>query len=383
MNEGGDARGGSIETRNSPVVRRGLHGALEVGLGEVLLLARLPDDAAVETEQVGVAGARQQRARVAALGAGQVALHLVQVLAVVAQEQRVLGVQQQHAAVVLAHVAAAALPAASPVAALPAALSAADAVPAGAGAVEEAVEARGGPVILFLVGLEDGRDRGVAEEDGGSGEGGEVGVGPGAAERVEGARRRRGGGGERAELRGRREPGCAGAGQARGGEGGGAGQARGGGGRGGFHRLSGAQAGGDWLVGSLPVASPSSAAVFYNSRGWRKAWRVTARLTASVTGAAHVGRRDQASRGRSGGACEAGDTCAGPPRTGKSRDSRDRGEEDDDVSCFLPSHQRLGAAAVRWCPASCQASRASWCSLQMVLGWAAAGFPPRAVGQAG
>jgi len=45
------------------------------------------------------------------------------------------------------------------------------AVPASAGAVKETVEACGGPTILSLVGLEDDRDRGVADEDDRSGEG--------------------------------------------------------------------------------------------------------------------------------------------------------------------------------------------------------------------
>jgi len=44
------------------------------------------------------------------------------------------------------------------------------AVPASAGAVKETVEACGGPTILSLVGLEDDRDRGVADEDDRSGE---------------------------------------------------------------------------------------------------------------------------------------------------------------------------------------------------------------------
>jgi hypothetical protein len=155
-------------------------------------VARFPDDAPVEAEQVGVAGGRQQRARVARLGSREVPLRVVQVGAVVAQQQRVLGVRAQHAAVVLAHPAPA-------VAASPAA-RAAGPVPAGAGAVEEAV------LALAVGGLEDGRDGGVAEEDGGSREG--VEVGPGAAER-DGARRGGAGGGEWAAGRGG-EPGGAG-----------------------------------------------------------------------------------------------------------------------------------------------------------------------------
>jgi hypothetical protein len=213
---------------SSPVIRGGLHGALEVGRGAVLLLARLPDDAAVEAEQVGVPGARQQRARVAALGARQVALHLVQVLAVVAQQQRVPGIHPQHAAVVLAHVTAAAAAATASAAAAVAA-----AVPAGAGAVEARWRLAVVVLALFLVRHDNGGDRSVADEDGGSREVGDLGVGPGSAER-EGARRR--GSRERGDVWGWwREPGGAGAVGAAGGEGGGAGQ----GGCCGFHCLVG------------------------------------------------------------------------------------------------------------------------------------------------
>jgi hypothetical protein len=162
---------------NVPVVGRRLHGALKVPFGAFLLLARLPDDASVEAEQVGIARRRQQPARVARLCAREVALHLMEVRAVVAQQQRVLRVQTQHAVVVIAH------PAPAVVAASLAARAAGSVLPR-AGAVEEvAVPA------LVIEGLEDGRDRGV-EEDSGSRDDGEV--GPGAAER-EGGRRGRAG----------------------------------------------------------------------------------------------------------------------------------------------------------------------------------------------
>ena len=79
-----------------------------------------------------------------------------------------------------------------------------------------------------------------------------------------------------------------------------------------------------------------------------------------------------------------GDTCWGRRgRGGKSRDSRDKshgGEEDDDVSFFLAF--LLSGRAVRCImmpePRGQYQAAARWLLL-MVLGWAAAGLPLRAV----
>lgn len=70
-------RGSRVATEYRPVVRRGLHGLVEVGEGSVLIAVHLPHQLGVLRHDLAVAGIRQHGARVVLLRPPRVALHLI------------------------------------------------------------------------------------------------------------------------------------------------------------------------------------------------------------------------------------------------------------------------------------------------------------------